>query len=788
MNIFIVLIQNVTLLIAIITIYSIIIRQWEKGSFQYLIYSGILFGVTAVIGMTMPFTLIPGVIFDGRTIIHNIAGLFGGPYVALIAAIISSAYRYYLGGAGTLVGISTIAQSSLFGILFHYLHRRKKIPINTKNLIILSLLTNTVMLAMFTTIQDLTLQIVITQLSLPIMVLYPLTTLIIAFLMLKQQTEYDAQKALRISESHLAKTQDIARIGSWVMDMLTDKIILTPEASKILGVTSEEHIIDIETFYKIIHPDDFLAVKGFINHPFANFSGNELEHRILNDSAKEIRHVYQKFECIKDNEGKIVRLLGMVQDITERKVAQESLKKSEALKGSIVDAIPDLIILFDEKGTYLEVLTNDEKHLIKPKDELIGTNLADYVSEDLAATSLSCIRNSLKYGSVQTMEYSLVTLAGFFDYEARMVKCGSNEVLAFIRDITDRKLYEGKLKYYSTHDHLTGIYNRSFFEESLTRLYNENNYPLSVISADIDGLKLINDTMGQIKGNEVLLALRDIIRYSLRQKDIIARIDGDEYAVILPLTDYKTADLICNKIIEGVAEYNENPDNPPLSVSLGLTTVFNNEYENPLELLNKAEESMYRNKIPRQNSRSNRVVQGLIAALAERDYITDGHADRVQKLCFKLGEKVGLSSQQLSDIELLSRVHDLGKVGIPDRILHKPARLDQEEWEIMRLHPEKGYRIASASIELAGIAPLILKHHEHWNGNGYPLKLKGDEIPIECRILSIVDAYDAMTNDRPYSKARTSVEALAEIRRCAGSQFDPSLVEPFESIVRSEKS
>ena len=788
MNVFIVLIQNVTLLIAIITIYSIIIRRWEKGSFQYLIYSGILFGVTAVIGMTMPFTLIPGVIFDGRTIIHNIAGLFGGPYVALIAAIISSAYRYYLGGAGTLVGISTIAQSSLFGILFHYLHRRKKIPINTKNLIILSLLTNTVMLAMFTTIQDLTLQIVITQLSLPIMVLYPLTTLIIAFLMLKQQTEYDAQKALRISESRLAKTQDIARIGSWVMDMLTDKIILTPEASKILGVTSEEHIIDIETFYKIIHPDDFLAVKRFFNHPFANFSGNELEHRILNDSAKEIRHVYQKFECIKDNEGKIVRLLGMVQDITERKVAQESLKKSEALKGSIVDAIPDLIILFDEKGTYLEVLTNDEKHLIKPKDELIGTNLADYVSEDLAATSLSCIRNSLKYGSVQTMEYSLVTLAGFFDYESRMVKCGSNEVLAFIRDITDRKLYEGKLKYYSTHDHLTGIYNRSFFEESLTRLYNENNYPLSVISADIDGLKLINDTMGQIKGNEVLLALREIIRYSLRQKDIIARIDGDEYAVILPLTDYKTADLICNKIIEGVAEYNENPDNPPLSVSLGLTTVFNNEYENPLELLNKAEESMYRNKIPRQNSRSNRVVQGLIAALAERDYITDGHADRVQKLCFKLGEKVGLSSQQLSDIELLSRVHDLGKVGIPDRILHKPTRLDQEEWEIMRLHPEKGYRIASASIELAGIAPLILKHHEHWNGNGYPLKLKGDEIPIECRILSIVDAYDAMTNDRPYSKARTSAEALAEIRRCAGSQFDPSLVEPFESIVRSEKS
>lgn len=655
MEVFIVLVQNVTLLIAIVSIYSLIAKRWNKNETAYIVSAGILFGSTAVIGMTMPYTLIPGVIFDGRTVIHNVAGLFGGPYVAAIAAVISSAYRYSLGGAGAFVGVSTIIQSSLFGILFHYLHKNKNLAINPKTIVSLSILTNIVMLAMSTTVTGVSLEIVITKFTIPIMLLYPPATFIIASIIIKKETEYSAQ---------------------------------------------------------------------------------------------------------------------------------EALKKSEALKGSIIDAIPDLLIRFDRHGTYLDILTDDENSLIKPRNELIGKNIAEVLPKDLANKTFDCIQTSLNDGGVQTIEYSLVTLTGFNDFEARITANGEDEAIAFIRDISDRKIYESKLEYYSKHDHLTGLYNRAFFEDTLKRLHEERNYPISVITADIDGLKLVNDTLGHEKGNEMLLVLREIIKDTLRQKDVIARIDGDEYAAILPAADFETAQIYCDRILEAISRNNDNPANPPLSLSLGFASALSSDKEAVLGLLSKAEESMYHNKIPRQSSRSNRVLQGLIAALEERDHITNGHADRVQKLCINLGEKIGLSTHQLSNITLLSRVHDLGKVGIPDKILFKPTKLEVEEWEVMKQHPEKGYRIAIASIELAGIAPLILKHHEHWNGNGYPLKLKGEEIPIECRILSIVDAYDAMTNDRPYSKARTKSEALAEIRRCAGTQFDPALVDIFESVVQ----
>lgn len=193
---------------------------------------------------------------------------------------------------------------------------------------------------------------------------------------------------------------------------------------------------------------------------------------------------------------------------------------------------------------------------------------------------------------------------------------------------------------------------------------------------------------------------------------------------------------------------------------------------------------MYRDKLNRDINSRSQIMKALMAALEERDFITSGHALRLENLCVKLGQAMNLSSSQLSNLNLLAQMHDLGKVGVPDHILFKSGPLTDKEWDIMCQHPEKGYRIAQATTDLAGIAELILMHHEHWDGKGYPLGLAGKDIPIECRILAIADSFDAMTSDRPYRDALPIEEALAELERYAGTQFDPQLVGAFLEIMK----
>jgi response regulator RpfG family c-di-GMP phosphodiesterase len=173
----------------------------------------------------------------------------------------------------------------------------------------------------------------------------------------------------------------------------------------------------------------------------------------------------------------------------------------------------------------------------------------------------------------------------------------------------------------------------------------------------------------------------------------------------------------------------------------------------------------------------------LLAAMTERNLPAGVSADRIAEYCYLVGLDFGLGGQQLSDLENLARLHDVGMLGIPDEILFKDGPLSEEEWVVMRLHPEKGYRIALSTPELSHLANMILAHHERWDGKGYPLGLKGEEIPLESRILAVVKAYEAMTRSRPYRAALSEAEALAELRAEAGSQFDPELVKVFISLM-----
>ncbi len=350
------------------------------------------------------------------------------------------------------------------------------------------------------------------------------------------------------------------------------------------------------------------------------------------------------------------------------------------------------------------------------------------------------------------------------------------------RDVTEREEAQKQLEYFSMHDKLTGLYNRTFFEEELRRLSRGRDYPITMISADLNGLKLINDTLGHDKGDLLLKAAADVLKLSLRGSDVLARVGGDEFTAILSNTDEATADKVLKRIRYNVKDFSDNNPDLYLSFSLGVATAHSSEVSNT-ELFKQADDSMYRDKFSPSTLTRNKIIKGMMDALAEKDYIADGHCKRLALLCREMGTRLSLSPRQHADLALLAQVHDLGKVAIPDIIIFKKGPLTENEWKIMKEHPEKGHRIALSSNYLTGVASLILKHHEHWNGDGYPSQIKGREIPIECRIFSIVDAYDAMTNKREYNIVKSPEEALEELKKCSGTQFDPELVNIFVDIL-----
>ncbi len=202
-------------------------------------------------------------------------------------------------------------------------------------------------------------------------------------------------------------------------------------------------------------------------------------------------------------------------------------------------------------------------------------------------------------------------------------------------------------------------------------------------------------------------------------------------------------------------------------------------------LYKEADEYMYREKLHQQQSMKSGIVTILLRMLEARDFVTEGHCERLQDLVAQLATRIGLNERDINDMILFAQFHDIGKVGISDSILFKPGKLSKEEYEEMKRHSEIGYRIAISIPDLVPIADWIYKHHEWWNGTGYPLGLKGREIPVQCRILSIADAFDAMTSDRPYRKALPMEFALKELKKCSGTQFDPEFVEYFIEMIEN---
>jgi len=490
-------------------------------------------------------------------------------------------------------------------------------------------------------------------------------------------------------------------------------------------------------------------------------------------------------------DGKLRGGYGIYSDIRELKKAEEELRKSDRRNRALVSAIPDMLFRYNREGVYLDVeikysrFMSDQVKKFYEAGDLIGKTIAEVMPPEPAKLILQAIHKASETGELQVVEYSYPIDEVEMFFEARLVDAGGSEVVSIVRDITDRRHFEEQLTFLSLHDHLTGLYNRAYFENELNRLRNGREYPVSIVSIDLDGMKLVNDTLGHAMGDELLKACAKVLGQSLRQSDILARVGGDEFVVILPRTTMDDGQEVVQRMHINVDLYNRNNRDFPLSISVGVATA-ESEERNLDQVYIEADERMYREKLQKGTAVRAYLIDSLISSLGRKDYFDQSHGRRMDELCRLMGEKIGLKSKELSKLKLLARVHDLGKVGVADHILFKQEPLSSDDWKIIKQHSEKGYRIALSSDELTGVAELILKHHENWDGSGYPLGLKGGDIPLECRILSIADAFDAMTNERNYRETKSREEAIAELRLLAGSQFDPDLVPLFISIIEDQ--
>jgi diguanylate cyclase (GGDEF)-like protein/PAS domain S-box-containing protein len=360
-------------------------------------------------------------------------------------------------------------------------------------------------------------------------------------------------------------------------------------------------------------------------------------------------------------------------------------------------------------------------------------------------------------------------------------------VLLMITDITERKKAEEQLKYMSLRDPLTGLYNRAYFEEGMKHLESFRFARVGIIMCDVDGLKLINDTLGHNAGDSILRTAADIIKECFRAGDVVARVGGDEFAVLLLNTERDVIETACRRMRHAISEHNSSHLDLPLSLSIGFAVRAGKSI--PMNSLYKeADYNMYKEKQYRSQRARIAIVDALKKALGEKDFMTQGHMSRLRALTATFVSAIDIPKHFKKDLLLFAQFHDIGKVGIPDSILFKPAELTSGEYTEMKRHCEIGYRIAQSSADLAPIADLILKHHEWWNGKGYPLGLKEEEIPLGCRILAIADAYESMTGVRPYRKPMPHWVAIKELKKCAGTQFNPELVDKFVQVILTRKS
>ena len=464
--------------------------------------------------------------------------------------------------------------------------------------------------------------------------------------------------------------------------------------------------------------------------------------------------------------------------IEKEEAENELLLENQRVK-LLMESTSDIIFEIDNNFNYVSVFGKG-LYLLKLKPSDFINKSVEQVPIDFKEKRKEAYQKALNgIPNIFDWEFKTENEELHFESSISPIHDNNGEIIGAVnitRDVTEPVKRQKEIAYISNHDFLTDLFNRRYFVKVFESNDNSQNYPLGIMMIDLNGLKILNDAYGHDFGDEGLKIVAQVLKTETRNKDVVCRIGGDEFAILFTNTDKDSIEKIKDRIREKLID--KHVKNVPLSVAIGYDIKYQDD-QSFEELMKNAENHMYRNKVTEGKSIRNKSILAILKSLTDKFEEEKTHSVRVSQLCKLMGEALNIKSDDLKELETAGQFHDIGKISIPDAILRKPERLTKEEYEIVKTHTENGYNILRAADEYSNLAEYALSHHERWDGLGYPRGLKGKEIPLFARIISIANAYESMTADRIFKKRLTEEEAIKELLDNSGTQFDPDLVKVF---------